>query len=84
MPKRFFDCFTLLGRTRYGATAPTGAVRRPARRQSPKNLHMSDPSGLRDEAVVTLNELLYLAVGRHLGPLLVEHSCSIHAKGSVK
>src|SRR2546430_7365596 len=30
---------------------------------------MSDPAGLRDEAVVTLNELLYLNVGRHPDPL---------------
>src|SRR5438132_3756130 len=37
-----------------------GAVRCPARRQASKRLDMSDPTGLRDEAVMLLNELLYL------------------------
>jgi hypothetical protein len=68
MPKRLFDCLTLFGRARYDATTPTGAVRCTARRYAPKSLDMSDPGGFRDETVVMLNELLYLAVGRHPSP----------------
>src|SRR5713226_169906 len=65
MPKRLFDCLTFFGRARDDATTPTGAVRPTTRRYAPKNLDMSDPGGFRDEAVAALNELLYLAVGRH-------------------
>src|SRR5712664_1788785 len=65
VPKRLFDDLALLGRARYDAPATTGAVRRSARRQAPKRLDMSDPTRLRDEAVMPLNEVLYLAVGRH-------------------
>jgi hypothetical protein len=68
MPKGLFDCLTLFGRARYDATTPTGAIFCTARRYAPKNLDMSDPSGFWDKAVVTLDELLYLAVGRHPSP----------------
>jgi hypothetical protein len=32
MPKSLFNGFTLLGRARYDATTPAGAIRRAARR----------------------------------------------------
>jgi len=65
VPKRLFDGLALFGRARFDATTLPGAVRCPARRQASKRLDMSDPTGLRDEAVMLLNELLYLNVGRH-------------------
>ncbi len=68
MPERLFDCLTLFGRARDDPTTPTGTVRRSARRQAPKRLDMSDPTGFRDEAVMTLNDILYLALGRHPNP----------------
>src|SRR3989475_11977344 len=65
VPKRLFDGLALFGRARFDATTLPGAVRCPARRQASKRFDMSDPTGLRDEAVMLLNELLYLNVGRH-------------------
>jgi hypothetical protein len=65
MPKGLFDSLTLFGWQWHDATTPPGAVRRLAGRQTPDHLDMIDPLGLRDESVVTLNELLDLTVGRH-------------------
>jgi hypothetical protein len=65
MPKGLFDRLTLFGRQGHDATTSPGAVRPLARRQTPDHLDMIDPLGLRDESVVTLNELLDLTVGRH-------------------
>ena len=65
MLKGLFDRLTLFGWQWHDATTPPGAVRWLARRQTPDHLDMIDPIGLRDEAVVTLNELLDLTVGRH-------------------
>src|SRR5712691_10444302 len=65
VPKRLFDGLALFGRARFDATTLPGAVRCTARWQASKRLDMSDPTGLRDEAVMFLNELLYLNVGRH-------------------
>jgi len=65
MPQRFFDGLTLFRRTRLHTTTATSSVRRTAYRQTSKSLDMSDPAIFRHEAVVPLNELLYLNIGRH-------------------
>jgi hypothetical protein len=65
MPQRFFDGLTLFRRTRFHTTTATSSVRRPARWQTSKSLDVSDPAIFRHEAVVTLNELLDLDIGRH-------------------
>jgi len=65
MQERLFDCLPLLGRAGCDAPTPAGPIRCTARRYAPKGLDMRDPSGFRDEAVVTLNKLLYLTIGGH-------------------
>jgi hypothetical protein len=68
MAKGLFDGLTLFWRARDDATTTTSAVRLAASGQTSEHLDMSDPRGLRNEAMLTLNELLYLAVGRHANP----------------
>jgi hypothetical protein len=68
MPKRLFDRLTLFGRAWLDVTISTGPVRPPQRRYAMKLLNMEDPPRLRDEAVVTLHELLNLGVRRHFLP----------------
>jgi hypothetical protein len=68
MPKRLFDRLTLFGRTWLDVTLPTGPVRATQRRYAVNLLDVSDPPRFRDEAVVTLHELLNLGVRGHFMP----------------
>src|SRR5713226_5051890 len=68
MSERLLDCLPLLGRAGCDAPTPPGPVRCTARRHAAEGLDMRDPTGFRDEAVVTLNKFLYLAVGGHRSP----------------
>jgi hypothetical protein len=65
MPERFFDRLALFLRARLDVTIVTGAVRLTQRRYAVNLFDMSDPSPSRDEAVVTLHELLNLRVRGH-------------------
>ena len=65
MSERLLDGLPLLGRAGCDAPTPAGPVRCTARRYAAKGLDMRDPASFRDEAVVTLNKLLYLTVGGH-------------------
>ena len=65
MSERLLDGLPLLGRAGCDAPPPAGPVRCTARRYAAKGLDMRDPAGFRDEAVATLNKLLYLTVGGH-------------------
>jgi len=82
MPKRLFDRLALFGRARLEITITPGAVRSTDRWHAVNLLDMSDPPSFRDEAVVTLHELLNLDVCGHFisstivswymrGPMLV-------------
>src|SRR5207245_10903794 len=68
MPKRLFDRLTLFGRARLDVTIPTGAVRLTQRRYAVNLLDMGDPPRFRDEAMMTLHELLNLVVRGHFLP----------------
>src|SRR5256712_11769971 len=68
MPKRLFDRLTLFGRARLDVTITTGPVRPTQRRYAMNLLDMSDPPRFRDEAMVTLHELLNLGVRGHFMP----------------
>jgi hypothetical protein len=59
---------TLFGWAWLDVTIPTGPVHPTERRYAVNLLDMSDPSHLRDEAVVTLYELLNLGVRGHFTP----------------
>jgi len=63
MAKRLFDRLALFGWARLDVTTAAGPVRFTAHRYAV--FHMRDPSRLRDEAVVTLHELLNLGVRGH-------------------
>jgi hypothetical protein len=65
MSERLLDGLTLLGRAGCDAPTQAGPVRCTARRYAAKGLDMRDPTGFRDETVVTLNKLLYLTVSGH-------------------
>jgi hypothetical protein len=82
MPKRLFDRLALFGRARLEITITPGALRSTNRWHAVNLLDMSDPPSFRDEAVVTLHELLNLDVCGHFisstivswymrGPMLV-------------
>src|SRR5438876_4064797 len=68
MPKRLFDRLPLFGRARLDVTIATGALRSTHGRYAVNLLDMSDPSRFRDEAVVTLHELLNLGGRGHFMP----------------
>src|SRR5437660_11047154 len=76
MPKRLLDRLTLFGRAWLDVTIPTGSVRPTQRRYAVDLLDMSDPPRFRDEAVVTLHELLNLGVRGHFMPSRSVPSCT--------
>src|SRR5260370_14351968 len=74
MAKRLFDRLALFGRARFARPIPTSPVRPPQRRYAVNLLDMSDPTRLRDEAMVPLYEPLDLAVGGHFMPSTIVSS----------
>src|SRR3989441_13276077 len=75
MPKRLFDRLTLFGRARLDVTIATGALRPTHGRYAVDLFNVSDPPRFRDEAVVTLHELLNLGVRGHFMPSTIVPSC---------
>jgi hypothetical protein len=75
MPKRLFDGLTLFGRARLDVTITPGALRPTQRRYAVNFFDMDDPPRLRNEAVVTLHELLNFDVRGHFLPPPVVPSC---------
>jgi hypothetical protein len=62
MSERLFDRLALFLRAPLDVAIATGAVRLTQRRYAVSLFDMSDPSRFRDEAMVTLHELLNLGV----------------------
>ena len=75
MPKRLFDRLTLVGRARLEVTIATGASRPTHGRYAMNLLDVSDPSRFRDEAVVTLHELLNLGRRGYFVPSTIVPTC---------
>src|SRR3989441_7599400 len=76
MSKRLFDRLTLFGRARLDVTIATGALRPTHGGYAVNLLDVSDPSRFRDEAVVTLHELLNLGGGGHVMSSTIVPSCT--------
>lgn len=72
MAKRLFDRLPLFRWARFDVTIQTRPSCFTQRRYTVNLLDMGDPTRLRDEAVVTLHELLDLGVRGHFVPPLLE------------
>jgi len=75
MPERLFDRLALFLRARLDVTIVAGSIGLTQRRYAVNLLDMRDPTCFRNEAVVTLHELLNLGVRGHLMSSTIVSSC---------